>query len=145
MADWLRSRGIDQWGWALSARGRDILLTRITEEEVYIAIEDGHPVGTITVQWRDRLFWNDKGEDGLAGYVHGLAILRAASGRGLGRQLLNWATGVISAHGKQYVRLDCPADNQVLYAYYEDQGFSRVGTKAFRDYTCALYEKHIGR
>jgi ribosomal protein S18 acetylase RimI-like enzyme len=49
-----------------------------------------------------------------AGYVHGLVIDRSQAGEGLDGQLLDWAVGRTRHAGRQFLRLDCAADNERL-------------------------------
>ena len=79
-AAWLTSRGNPQWEhWYLEA-GESMLRERIEEHEVYLASLDTRSIATVTVQWSDTMVWGAKGADGLAGYIHGLAISRSVAG-----------------------------------------------------------------
>ncbi len=143
-AQWLRSRGIDQWGWAFTEKGAELIHQRIQREEVYLAVYEGQRVATVCLQWQDKLIWDERGEDGQAGYVHGLAIMRRAGGQGVGQQLLAWAEVQIAARGRSLARLDCMADNPGLCAYYRCQGYRDLGVKHFRTTAARLFEKPIG-
>ena len=66
--------------------------------------------------------WTD---DGAAGYLHRLAVRRAAAG--LGARLLAWTGTAVRERGRGLLRLDCPADNTPLRAYYDRARFRHVG------------------
>ncbi len=143
-ADWLTSRGNPQWEhWYLEV-GESILRQQIEEHEVYLAALDTRSITTVTVQWSDTMVWGAKGADGLAGYIHGLAISRSVAGLGVGERMLEWAIGLIAARGRRYARLDCLASNVALCRYYNDRGFTVMGTAMpLRHYTCRLFEREI--
>src|SRR6266851_2152453 len=83
-ADWLSARGNPQWKhWHMEV-GERMLRDRIEHHEVYLARRDGVPVGTLTIQWSDPEQWGERGLDGQAGYIHGIAITRALGGKRVG-------------------------------------------------------------
>lgn len=116
---WLRSKGVVQWPDRFEA---DDVLTSVMQGDTWLALLDGAPAGTITVNWADAL-WDSTNDDG--GYVHRLAVLRSSPG--LGRQLLEWAAEEASQRGRRFLRLDCVATNRDLRAYYESAGFQHRG------------------
>lgn len=139
-ARWLASRGIDQWGPESSPRQR--IVDCVERGEVYLFRVDGRPVGTLVLQWSDEETWGGVADD--AGYVHGLVIRREWAGRGLGRALLKWAEDRAAAAGREYLRLDCAAENRALSAYYERAGFRRRGQACVFGLRVCLYEKPAG-
>ncbi|HEY7090111.1 MAG TPA: GNAT family N-acetyltransferase [Tepidisphaeraceae bacterium] len=128
-ANWLQSRGIDQWRWVLSHRGREYLLKRIESAETYLVYRGPHEkaIATFTVQWEDVETWGEAGGDGSAGYVHGLAVCRRVGGKGLGNELLQRASKMILDQGRRVVRLDCRAESEALCQYYRRAGFEDRG------------------
>ena len=52
-------------------------------------------------------------------------VRRAAAG--LGARLLAWTGTAVRERGRGLLRLDCPADNTPLRAYYDRAGFRHVG------------------
>jgi ribosomal protein S18 acetylase RimI-like enzyme len=78
------------------------------------------------MQWTDPEIWGEQGDDGLAGYIHGLAVRRAASGKNLGGDLLNLALKLTTEKPRPFLRLDCIATNERLCRYYRDAGFEPV-------------------
>jgi ribosomal protein S18 acetylase RimI-like enzyme len=102
-ATWLQARGIDQWHPGQWRRER---ITEAADRgEVFLARVDGSLAATVSLQWRDELFWPGAPDD--AGYVHRLAVHTDWHARATGRALLEWAERSITARGRVYVRLDC--------------------------------------
>jgi ribosomal protein S18 acetylase RimI-like enzyme len=128
-ARWLQSRGIKQWGWVLTDRGREYILKRIESAETYLVFRDSQsdPIATFTVQWEDSATWGERGGDGMAGYVHGLAVCRCAAGKGLGVELISIASTMIHDRGRGVIRLDCRAESAALCDYYRSAGFVEQG------------------
>lgn len=138
-AQWLTDRGIQQWTPGMF--NRLLLLGAIDDGEVYIVRRDGASVATISLGWSDALTWGTMPDD--AGYVHDLAIRRIVGGQRVGRALLDWAARTSAAAGKDFVRLDCNADNEPLNDYYRRAGFSFRGS-VLSPYTgrqVSLYER----
>ncbi|MFF3166132.1 GNAT family N-acetyltransferase [Streptomyces sp. NPDC003273] len=119
---WLASRGIDQWQYPPH---RDRIVTALERGVCFLAFEDGEPIATIQVDdFADPEFWGPEDDPGAALYVHRMAISRGAAGRGVGRELLDWATDRAAEQGKQWLRLDAWKDNEGLHRYYEGSGFT---------------------
>jgi hypothetical protein len=78
------------------------------------------------MQWSDPQIWGEQGDDCLAGYVHGLAVRRSASGKNLGHSLLTLAAGLTAQKPRPFLRLDGAANNDRLCRYYRDAGFEPV-------------------
>ncbi len=132
------SKGMAMWPLEFP---RQPVAEAIERREVYLAVLNRQAVGTLTLQWSDRLIWGDMPDD--AGYVHKLAVRRAYAGRQLGRRLLEWAERTVAAAGKQYVRLDCLALNPVLRDYYERAGYVYRGEAQATGWRASLYEKRV--
>lgn len=101
-ADWLSARGIPQWKHWHAEVGERLLRDRIEHHDVYLARRDRVPVATLTIQWSDPEQWGERGLDGQAGYVHGVAITRGVAGLRVGERLLEWAAETIEAHGLRF-------------------------------------------
>ncbi len=141
-ASWLTSRGIDQWQPGLFRRiRRQSIADQVSRGEVYLARRDGQPVGTLTLQWADQMFWGNVSDD--AGYIHRLAIRRAYAGMELGHHLLQWGEGKVASAGRDYLRLDCMAENQALRQYYEQAGFTSRGEIQGQGWKASLFEKKV--
>ncbi len=143
-AQWLTSRGIDQWSPGSFRVGRcQSIVNHLNQGEVYLALLEGEAIGTLTLQWSDKLIWGDMPED--AGYVHSLAIRRARAGMGVGQQLLQWAEKMVAANEKRYLRLDCMTKNPGLRRYYEQAGFTHCRDVEDNGWKASLYEKQVIR
>lgn len=141
-AKWLREKGIPQWAGVLTNRGQEIVHQRVKDSDAYVVQCNGEKIGTVSIMWEDTLGWDEKGLDGSAGYVHGLAILRRFAGKKIGLDILKWAIETIRAE-RPYVRLDCMAENPKLCQIYENIGFSKVGEKILpKDLKVNLYQKN---
>lgn len=117
-AAWLASEGVRQWPGRFE---RAWIEPAIARGETWLVELEGKVAATVTLDWSDAL-WE---EDGPAGYVHRMAVLRWAAG--LGEEVLSWAARATRAEGRAYLRLDCVASNQRLRGYYESAGFAHRG------------------
>jgi ribosomal protein S18 acetylase RimI-like enzyme len=143
-ADWLEGRGIHQWyHWYLDA-GDEILRDRMENHEAYLFRLDDSIVGTLAIQWSDPDVWGECGEDGRAGYIHGMAIKRSVAGGRVGERMLEWAVDTIAARGRRFARLDAMASNAALCGYYERRGFRPLGTALLvGDFLTRLFEREM--
>jgi ribosomal protein S18 acetylase RimI-like enzyme len=139
-ARWMVCQGIE--GWTPEGLSRERIAFLIESDEMYLAVLDGRPAGTFALQWSDRETWGDVPDD--AGYVHGLAIRREFAGTGLGREMLGRAELMVSRSEREYLRLDCVADNEALNEYYRRAGFTRGRSAVVRGLAVTLYEKRVG-
>jgi ribosomal protein S18 acetylase RimI-like enzyme len=143
-ADWLSARGIQQWyHWYMDA-GEWMLRERLEHHEVYLFQRENSPVGTLTIQWSDPEVWGERGIDGQAGYIHGMAIARSAAGMRVGERMLEWAIATIAARDLPFARLDAMASNAPLCRYYEQCGFVPLGTALLPgNFTTRLFEREL--
>lgn len=109
---------------------------------LFIVKDDNQPVGTFSLQWEDSVIW---GESTPAGYLHRLAVGQGHHSKGLGSRILALVEEEVSRRGYDRTRFDCAADNIKLCAYYEQQGYSKVGNRSIKsgtiNYSAALFEK----
>jgi ribosomal protein S18 acetylase RimI-like enzyme len=144
---WLLGKGIRQWPARFPA---EFLLGLVERGELYVAVNGGEIVGTVTLQWSDPPFWGERAD---AGFVHRLAVRRAHAG--VGAALLAWAGERVAAGGRTFVCLDTLTSNTRLRRYYEDMGFHEVGEivgpaehltdPVLGTWRATLYEKRIGK
>ncbi len=120
-AEWLNSRGLGQVPASLYRQSVAYFSDSIERGEVHLAFIDGHIVATLRLLSQDRIVWPEADHDAL--YVHNLVVCRAWRGRGLGRQMLDWAEQQTAIAAKRHLRLDCFASNGILRKYYEQAGF----------------------
>ena len=127
-ARWMIRREIE--GWTPDGFSRERIAVLIESGEIYLAVLDGWLAGTFALQWSDRETWGDVPDD--AGYIHGLAIRREFAGKGLGREMIRRAEQMVSRSEREYLRLDCVADNETLNEYYRRAGFAYSGRAVVR-------------
>lgn len=143
----MQEKGLAQWRLYLTDAGTQRAHRRITGaggEEVYLTTRDvdGHAVGVVSLEWSDREYWADRGDDDLAGYIHMLAVHRLARGTRLGERIVRWSEQLIRSRGRSLARLDCWAASAVLPGYYERLGFHCVGQIGGRNGSL-LMEKRV--
>ena len=114
---------------------------RAVLDDTYLVCVGEEPVGTVVLQWEDKLYWGDQPPH--AGYIHKLAVKQHVHGLRIGEQTIAWALLQVKERGRGLLRLDCRAINTGLGGYYERQGFRRVGTVRVRGADTALYEKKV--
>lgn len=137
-ARWQQERGIEQW------TPGDIPESQFAEQAAsgeWYLLRGTALLGAVRLLRADPMFWGEQ-EDVPAFYVHGLVASRTGS-KGTGAGLLRWVEEQAAAAGCEVVRLDCPERNAALCRYYEEQGYGRVGRRAFRTTSVALYEKPL--
>ncbi len=137
---WLISKGLETQ-WHPSPTFRRSILENIDRGEVYVVKDLKATVGTVTLQWSDKKFWDDLPLN--AGYVHKLAIKRSYGGQMLGLRVLQWAEAKARAEGKRYLRLDCLAGNKTIREYYEKAGFIHIRDTLAPGWKASLYEKKL--
>ena len=128
-ASWLQSNGIDQWSYLLSG-GEDFEIEQaILNNETYVAECNNKIIGTFTVssvqsEW-DLEIWGEKKDQSL--YLHRLAVKTECKGNGLGHKMIRWIEETLSDQSN-YLRLDCVSKNPRLNQFYEEYGFTFLGS-----------------
>jgi len=133
------------WGKDGDGFSEGWVLNSLSRRDVYVAEQDGVPVGTFSLDWDDEVYWGP--QEPTAGYLHGLSVRKGFNGGGLGIFMILWCASQVKTMGRRFVRLGCDARNTKLCAYYEGLGFVRVGIKPMPehgDYIDSLYEKPVG-
>lgn len=133
---WLLGKGLRQWPERFDD---EWFVPALHAGETWLASRRGALVATITLQWEDEAVWGPRPPD--AGYVHRLAVRRAAAG--VGADLLTWAEQETRARGRSFLRLDCWSENTRLREYYETHGFEHRGDTAEWGWTVSRYEKRV--
>ncbi len=139
-AKWLVTKGI-AGPWRPGSFSRQTLADQIVHGEVYVAKLGEETVGTVTLQWSDEMFWPSAQSD--AGYVHKLALRPTYLRRGFGLQMIEWAERVSKTAGKNFLRLDCLAENGKIRSYYENLGFIHQGDAEIEGWKASLYQKKL--
>ena len=136
---WVNDLGLSQWPLPFP---RDQLAAAIDRGEVYVVeSEDGDGVATVSMLPDDPEYWGDQPPD--AFYVHKLAVRRDQAGRGIGAAIVEWANAEAAEAGREFLRLDCLADNPGIRDYYEDLGFEHRGDLVLDGQKMSLYERPV--
>lgn len=129
VALWQLARGIDRW--QPGEKDETHFRTRMEQGEVWLAHTGPHLTGAWELWWDDPAAWGPRPPD--AGYLHRLMTTPHTAPPGTGRELLAQAESRILTTGRPYARLDCPASNPRLRAYYESAGYTVVGEQPAKD------------
>jgi GNAT superfamily N-acetyltransferase len=149
-ADWLRTKGTDQWArpWPNLA-GRDSRIREaIADGTSWICWDHGAAVATLTADPAADTYWSAEYRAEPAVYVHRLVVSRKYADFGIGAELLDWAGRVARRdHGAQWVRISAWTSNLALHAYYRRQGFSECGFHPDEDGypSRARFQKSVAR
>ena len=136
---WVNDLGFSQWPLPFP---RDQLAAAIDRGEVYVVeSEEGEGVATVSMLPDDPEYWGDQPPD--AFYVHKLAVRRDQAGRGIGAAIVEWANAEAAEAGREFLRLDCLADNPGIRDYYEDLGFEHRGDLVLDGQKMSLYERPV--
>jgi GNAT superfamily N-acetyltransferase len=139
-AQWIESKGIDQW--RVDDFTVETILDYFKGREIFLAVFEGVPIGTFAIQWSDGHIWKELDNEE-SGYLHRFAVKRAYSGKGIGVNLLNWAEQYIRSQDKRYFRLDCIAENARLNQFYQTAGFLLISRVNVKGWNAALFEKEL--
>lgn len=143
-ADWLKSKGSTQWADLLVGIDRHNTAAAIERGEVVLFKQGNDPAAVVILMlaaspW-DLNLWGDNPSNEKAVFLHRMCIHRSFGGTGLGAQVIRWVdSGISYPPNKDYIRLDCIANNPILNAFYRDAGYTRVGEKDGFN----LYEKRL--
>jgi GNAT superfamily N-acetyltransferase len=120
---WQRQRGVPTF----TTFPASFFAQEIDKGAIFLAWRGGQLVGTVSLYEADDFIWDNDAAPAL--YIHRLASLRTMEGRGVGGALIAWSRQRAVRLGKQWLRVDCWADNDELCRFYEGQGFTRVRIK----------------
>ena len=149
--EWLHERGLDQqWGidyvkkfdedyYAKECRGGAVVL--VAKDR------DGRVWGSLLLKFSDKLWPAETYENSV--FIHHFATDPENKDKTMGRALLARAAEIGRERGRDFVRLDCMADNLKLCEYYEKLGFTRAKFRPTIEeypsgYRPALYEVRVG-
>ncbi|MCA9968890.1 MAG: hypothetical protein KC425_01680 [Anaerolineales bacterium] len=143
-AAWLRAKGMAPWPALPDAEQARRMAAAIARGEVYTIGIVKNRFGVVRLTWADAA-WPDAAwpDDGLAAYVHDMALRAEMHGQNLGAGMLFWAALQARQRGRPFVRLCCLAENGRLRRYFEAQGFGCRGEVVGQAGTLALYEKAV--
>ena len=147
-ADWLRSKGTDQWARPWPNRtARDGRVRRgLRSGNTWIAESAGRPIATITYRPHgNQKLWTPAEDRTPAVYVSRLIVTRSAAGLGVGAAMVDWAAAqAVRDWAAEWIRIDVWTTNVALHNYYEKRGFRfcRIAQCHAEDYpSAALFQK----
>ena len=109
------------------------------DNATYVACQDGEILATFTLysqqsEWDQHIWGQEENPEVL--YLHRLAVRPQHMKNRIGKDILSW----IDENLYKTIRLDCVAHNPKLCTYYEENGFSLIGTTA--DGHCKFQKVH---
>lgn len=135
---WMRKNKLEnQWNeenirWSYLSKSYKIT-------DFYIDYENGAIAGCMAITDEDRKYWPEFSK-GQSLYLHKLAVKRAFSGKGVSKNLINFAKELSVKRGANGLRLDCNYKRDKLRGVYENEGFMYIDKiKLEKDYYMALY------
>jgi GNAT superfamily N-acetyltransferase len=108
-------------------------------EDFYLAIFADKPVGCMVITDFDLAYWPEI-KKGTSLYIHKLAVKREARGKGISKELIDYAKQRACSQNINTIRLDCNANRDKLRMVYQKQDFRWV-KNVFTDkgYEMSLY------
>lgn len=96
----------------------------------YIAYQDGIPAACMALTDYDPTYWPDipKGE---SLYLHKVAVKRSFAGKGVSKELIDYAKNIVISNHINAIRLNCNQHRNKLRAVYEKEGFHLVEEMKF--------------
>ncbi|MDR3597888.1 GNAT family N-acetyltransferase [Clostridium sp.] len=111
--------------------------------DFYIDYQNGVPAACIAITDLDPKYWSEIPK-GKSLYIHKLAVKREFAGKGISKELINFAKKLSLKNGINSLRLDCNLQRNKLRMLYENEGFIYAGRKnSENNYDMALYVWHI--
>ncbi len=128
----LCDRGIFQWNDAYPSR--EAFLQDIERNELWVLDLGRGPVGTLVLSTHmdeeyQEIQWLAPNGDNR--YVHRLAVHPSIQGQGLARKLMDFAEARAMEEGAISIRLDTFSKNLRNQRFYENRGYSRLGSVWF--------------
>jgi hypothetical protein len=111
----------------------------LESKSLYLVWLGNRPVATFSILEADALYWPSAEDNAL--YLHRFAVRRDAAGAG--RHAVEWIVGEARRRGRDYIRLDCLADNPGIRRYYESCGLTSVDETVIDEVRFSLYEMPV--
>jgi GNAT superfamily N-acetyltransferase len=119
--------------------GMSRLRTDLERNSLYLVLLGNRAVATFSLLETDAIYWPSAGNDAL--YLHRFAVRRDAAGAG--RRAVDWIVEEARRRGREYIRLDCLAENPGIRRYYERCGFAAVDETVIDEVRFSLYEMRV--
>ena len=128
IVQWMKENNINQWHFLLDGGDDEEIEQAIINQETYIVLKDKNIVATFTLlskqsEWDRHIWGSDISSKSL--YLHRLAIIPTYMKKGIGKSILTWIQDNVS--DKEFLKLDCGADNVKLNNFYKCNKFELIG------------------
>lgn len=144
VAGWGASAGLPSWSPGTFTGPDSVGIARLRRDagsnSLYLVRRDERPIATFSLVENDPLFWPSAGDEAM--YLHRFGVRRTAAGAG--RTAVAWSADETRRRGREYLRLDCLAENPGIRRYYEGCGFRAVDERIIDGVVFSLYEMAVG-
>ena len=123
IAEWLNKTGKGMW--SIEKLERELFLKNNKSSDCYLGFVDDIPAASIILKESDPFMWPGIKKDETI-FIGKLGVERKYSGRGLAKEMLDFARQEAVSRDKKYLRLDCYADREYLCRLYEEYGFKLI-------------------
>jgi GNAT superfamily N-acetyltransferase len=135
---WMKDHGLqNQWNensikW--NSLSKDYEIT-----DFYINYQKEVPVACVAITDLDLKYWPAIPK-GKSLYIHKLTVMREFAGKGISKELIDFAKEISLKRGINSLRLECNLQRDKLRSLYEREGFIYAGKKSLENnYDMALY------
>ena len=124
VARWGRSRGYRVWldEWLTQ---QELLSDEVTAENFYVGQVNGIDASCMILQWSDSEWW-PAATMNEAGYIHKLCVRREFAGKGIPKEMINYAKAECRKKGARHLRLDTGWNEEKMKQIYTGLGFDIV-------------------
>jgi ribosomal protein S18 acetylase RimI-like enzyme len=129
IAQWMKNHGINQWQFLLDGGDDEEIKEAVAKGNTYLLKKGNEIIGTFTLsdcqsEWDEHIFGKEELSNSL--YLHRLAVLPQYMNQNLGTEVLTWIYTHFNSR-KEYLKLDCVAQNTKLNHFYRSNGFTYIG------------------
>lgn len=142
-SQWLSDNGFHHWA---KYYNEGMVSKMIQKKRVYMGIENGRTIGTVTFDTRAPKYYAETGyaqqftdPNAPAAYVTGIAVLPTEQNHGYAGRMLAFVEQEAKKENAQWLRLDCRAEIPGLVSFYEKRGYTKVGDTPFDEGDDGMY------
>jgi ribosomal protein S18 acetylase RimI-like enzyme len=142
----LQRQGIQQWDWFYP--NGIVIGNDLRNKNLFGLVKDGQVLAAVVLDTKQSskyaaLKWND--ESGESACIHRLAVRPECQGKGLGKQMLQFAEHLARKQGNTSIRLDVYTGNPGAVSMYSRAGYRQVGEVLFpfRQVPYMCFEKFL--